>query len=501
MRTAAASLLVLALTMLALPAGAVTDVTPARVEGVNRVATAAAIAGLAHPEGTEHAVIANSGVFHDALAGNAYAGARGAAMLLTRADEVPDETRQALENLNVESVTLLGAEQAISADVSAELAEDYTVTRIGGEDEFDTAGGLALETVAITGGLPTVGDQATVMIASNEQFADALAASGIAYFFQMPILYTTPDALQEDATAAMAELEVERAVLLGGQATIAETVVEDLLDLGIDPDRIAGPTRVETSLFTADFSGFPRTQALLARGDDFPDAVTVGQLSGTLQAPVILSATPTVLPDTATAWFTEECDTLEAVRAVGGEAAVATSILEQAEQAAESCAADGDTDDEPTDDPDNLAYVVEPLEATEIEAGAEIAYQVTGRYDGAPLPDSLDILLFACDTTTRDASGRATFTDADGDGGADGLGTSDTGAAEFVTVEGDPVDADGSVVGMDPGADGVLSFRLTAEAEDCTVPVVLVGDGNGQVDVDEQGRALEEYGAGRVAWS
>lgn len=485
---------VLVTVALATPATAISDVTPARVEGPNRVATAAAIAGLAFPAGTDHAVLAFSGDYHDALAGAAYAGARNAAMLLTRSNEVPAETRQALQDLGIESITLLGGLEAISEEVSAELSEDYEVTRIGGDDEFETAGGLALETVAITGSLPTVAGLSTVMLASTASFADALAASGIAYFFKMPVLYTTPAELDQNAGAAMAELEAEQAILLGGPRTIAEEVEDDLAEIGVATDRVAGPTRVETSLIMTEFSGFPADDALIARGDDWPDAVTVGQLSAALESPVVLSATPTVLPDTAERWFVDRCDTLAVVRAVGGERAVSTAVLEEAEVAAESCAGT-----EPETNPAHV-FLVSPQEAIEADVGDAFTFEVFGRTDDQPFTGPVDLILFPCEGNSVTGAGPATFSDADGDGAADGLGTSDTGAALITSYEGIAHD-DTSVVAAEPGDDGVLTFQVAADAADCTIPVVVDGDGDGAFEVDAEGRPIEEFGVAKIAWS
>lgn len=87
------------LSAVAPPAAASHDVTPARVAGPDRVATAAAVAALTHPDGTSTALLARADHWPDALAGVPLAGLLDAPILLTNTHDVPLSTSQALADL------------------------------------------------------------------------------------------------------------------------------------------------------------------------------------------------------------------------------------------------------------------------------------------------------------------------------------------------------------------------------------------------------------------
>jgi putative cell wall-binding protein len=97
-------------------------IAPARrVAGANRFATAAAVAGLLPPGPAAYVVTGAN--FPDALAGSAVAGARGAPVLLTALDDLPDETAAALAERAVDQVWVLGGTGVVSDDVLRRLAE------------------------------------------------------------------------------------------------------------------------------------------------------------------------------------------------------------------------------------------------------------------------------------------------------------------------------------------------------------------------------------------
>lgn len=91
-----------------------------RVFGADRYATAAALAE-AHPAHVDVAFLASGQAFPDALVGGSLAGARGAPMLLTRPDHLPDATWSALERLSPASVTIFGGDRAVGEAVQDRL--------------------------------------------------------------------------------------------------------------------------------------------------------------------------------------------------------------------------------------------------------------------------------------------------------------------------------------------------------------------------------------------
>ena len=390
------AVLTLGLTLIARPAAASHDVTPARVEGSDRVSTAAAVAGLAYPQGAETAVLARADDWPDALAGAPLAGLVDGPVLLTPSAELPPATRQALEDLGVDSVILLGGTQAISPEIEDGLGEQYDVLRIAGVDRYGTAAAVAREVAQRADQIgATPGGMRSAFIASGETFADALAAGAPAALggapedvgeHPFPVLLTGTDELPGVTAAALGDLPIEQALIVGGEAAVSSEVAQALEDLGLNVVRLEGPTRTATAAAVADFTVdiLPATSTVvhLARGDSFPDALTAGPLAASLDGPLLLTQDSEALGDPVEAWLRERCPGIDVVRAVGGTAAIATGVLESAEQAAQSC--------HPTPAP--IAYLSRtgnPLELRITTPGGEEVVvagdaEPTGGYDWSP---------------------------------------------------------------------------------------------------------------------
>ena len=338
----------------AAPAGAVEDVRTSRLAGENRFSTAVDVAAqrVAGADASiETVLLARADDFPDALAGAGLASAVGgtadvsAPILLVDRETVPTATAQALRDHSVRRVVLLGGTDAISEGVQAQLAPDYDVQRVAGANRYATAAAAARMLAANTGGLSDVAGASTVLVASGLDFADALAGGPVAYAGQVPILLTAPDALPAATAAVLDELAPEQAILLGGEAALSAEVAAQIEQRGIATRRLGGADRQATAAQIADFArtelGFDGTEAVLARGDAFPDALTAGPEAGRTGAPILLTLSPTQLGEPTRSWLESQRDTLELLRVVGGPSAVTAATVDAAEQAAETGSGDG----------------------------------------------------------------------------------------------------------------------------------------------------------------
>jgi putative cell wall-binding protein len=101
-----------------------------RYDGADRFDTAAVVARAAFPRGSRVALVASGESFADALA--AAPRFYNAPILLTRRGDLPAPTGQALAQLGVANVILLGGPRAIGDDVHAALSARYQVSRQAG---------------------------------------------------------------------------------------------------------------------------------------------------------------------------------------------------------------------------------------------------------------------------------------------------------------------------------------------------------------------------------
>ena len=189
-----------------------------RLAGADRYATAAEVATATFDTAARAYVATGKGVV-DALSGGVLAASRGAPVLLARPDGLPASTRRALTALGTTDVTLIGGEQALGAQVVAELEAHVpgTVERIAGADRFATAAAVSDRLDAAE----------AVFLTSGRGFADALAAVPAAGRTGASLLLVEPRGALPDSTAQrLAAGGFARRTVVGGEAAVADGVVD-----------------------------------------------------------------------------------------------------------------------------------------------------------------------------------------------------------------------------------------------------------------------------------
>ena len=192
---------------------------PTRVEGADRYATAAAIA--ADLTDADTVVVATGEAFPDGLSGAPVAADEDGPLLLTRGDRVPEPTAQALARLEPSEVVLLGGTQAVSqatAEALADHAGGARLSRLGGDDRYDTA---ALAAARLS-------DPYAAFVATGGDFADALAGAAVAGAEGSPMLLTTTAGLPAPTRSALTSLEPDRVTILGGPNAVSSEVEAEL---------------------------------------------------------------------------------------------------------------------------------------------------------------------------------------------------------------------------------------------------------------------------------
>lgn len=243
---------------------------------------------------------------------------------------------------------------------SGDVRDGQAETQVGHEELLEMA--PESQTVAGKTRYETAAEAATqrfesseiVVIASGQEFPDALSGSTLAGLVNAPILLV-PAALVEDGlpsavTDAIDQLGATQAVLLGGNSAISPSVERFLRDeTGIEQTgRLAGDTRYETAEAIAnqvkavdDNAGgiarpdewpgdlpSPATVAFLATGQEFPDSLAAGPGAFAGTHPVFLTTTDELHPAAARGLETFEADV---VVILGGNAAVSEDVQAELE--------------------------------------------------------------------------------------------------------------------------------------------------------------------------
>lgn len=204
--------------------------------------------------------------------------------------------------------------------------------RWSGETRYDTAARLAVEWTT-----DAVAEPATsAILATGEDFPDALAGSYLAGAVGAPVLLTRRDSLPQETldrltgTGSADLADVETIYLLGGPEAVVPAVELQLVALGYEVVRLWGDDRVATAVAVADHvpsasigevDGL-RT-AIVATSQKFPDALVAGAAVNAASLPLLLTD-PDVLSD-ATRKALGRLD-IEQVVIAGGQEAIAAGV-------------------------------------------------------------------------------------------------------------------------------------------------------------------------------
>lgn len=298
-----------------------------RYAGESRTATAAAIATSTQPTGPQFAdgtvIVARADDFPDGLAASGLAGILDAPVLLTHSDTLDPHTRAALEATGAPQTIVLGGETAVSPAVVTELSSMGETVRLAGTSRFDTAAQIAAFVAANA-------ETDTVLIASGDNWPDALVAGAVAAGEGIPLLLTSRDTLPSATADALDQLAPDQVVVIGGPAAISPAVLDDIngtVTRLSGPDRFA--TAVEVANWAIDTFGWSTDTLHVASGEAFPDALGLGPAAGLASAgpsPILLAGRDT-LP-AATAAFLANLDDCAGRLLViaGGTAAISDDV-------------------------------------------------------------------------------------------------------------------------------------------------------------------------------
>src|SRR5699024_3305028 len=195
---------------------------------------------------------------------------------------------------------------------------DTGTDRIKGDSRFGTAAEISQ-----TGWT----ESDIVLLARNDDYADALAGVPLAYDLDAPILLTRTDRLPEETLEEIQRLGAEEVIILGGSLAIDDAVVEALEAEGLDVERIYGQSRTDTAVEIAKrLTPEGTDQAIVVSGWDFPDALSVASHSAKNGQPILLTHPDKLSEPTAEAL--EELGVKETT-VIGGSLAIEDHVLEE----------------------------------------------------------------------------------------------------------------------------------------------------------------------------
>jgi putative cell wall-binding protein len=321
-----------------------------RFGGANRYETAANVATSDQwlSWGTSALTIVTGENFPDGLA----AAALGQPVLLVTKNSIPASTAAAIgawvvKNSGGIDIDVVGGTGVISSDVYESLetlAGSGSVTRHAGADRYATA----LKVAAATG----ISNPCDVILATGQNFPDALAAGPLSMEANAPILLNDGASLRADVAAYIAAmgsgggcvLGAPTVHIIGGTSAVPASIEAQILSMGIAPNRISGANRYETAAgIMAVLSGIDTIETIvLVNGSTYADALSAGPFTGEYfdredGTGILLVETNSIPAATAAAHVTYACDDVdpESIYVIGGSAAVSSEVRDAAQAAVE----------------------------------------------------------------------------------------------------------------------------------------------------------------------
>lgn len=205
-------------------------------------------------------------------------------------------------------------------DTLKEIFEKIPSTRIAGRNRQLTA-------VEVSKTLFEKAD--TVMLTSSDKMVDALASSPYVVGKNAPTLLVEKDSIMDEVLQEIKRLNPSQIIIAGGKTVVSEKVEDQIKQLGIKPQRIAGADRFETAVKLGEqirANSTNKKEIILVNGFNNIDALTAGSLASKLNIPILLTQSDQLNEITEKAikdWG------IEKVTIIGGKTQVSEAIEEK----------------------------------------------------------------------------------------------------------------------------------------------------------------------------
>jgi putative cell wall-binding protein len=192
------------------------------------------------------------------------------------------------------------------------------LTRTAGADRYATSVEISKATYPNSKGQ-------VAYIATGANYPDALGAAPAAVKQGGPLLLVDPNVLPTSVAAELKRLAPSKIVVIGGTSAVSTDVTAKLTAIQPNVVRVNGVDRFDTSRKLATFAFGVASDAYIATGSNFPDALSAGAAGGSLGAPVILVNGAAASVDAATSTALRDLGVSRAT-IVGGTSAITAKL-------------------------------------------------------------------------------------------------------------------------------------------------------------------------------
>lgn len=305
---------------------------PHRLAGQDRYHTARTIAEDYNKGKVKNIILASGTNFPDALSSSILSKKFDAPILLV--GPTMGESSEALNYIAAHSdqdtkIYIIGGTGTISESLENEIQNSgHETERLSGLDLYET--NLAVvNKIGVASGTP-------VIVASGEDFPDALSVSSFAGSNQYPILLVGKNYLSEKTQSYITTIKPSTVYIAGGASVVPQSLEDQIKDLlpSTMVKRLAGSDRFATAgAVINEFANNPNT-VYLTNGFNFADALSGSALAAKTGDPILLiDNNSETLPPAVEAYLKKLRDAGDSpiVRTLGGEGVVPERLIQEAQ--------------------------------------------------------------------------------------------------------------------------------------------------------------------------
>ena len=196
------------------------------------------------------AVVTTDNSYKDALAASSLAGRYGGLVLMTKKGSLTPQTKTTLKSAKVTTVFIVGSKSNVSDTVAQQIKSQAgvkTVKRVSATTPSQRAVAVA----------KTTGKRSdTIIIATQNDYRDALSIAPYSYATKSPILYAEKNKkLSTETTKFIKSAKYKKAIVVGGPIALPASVDTQLKKAGVTSiTRVAGANAYATSQQIANWS-------------------------------------------------------------------------------------------------------------------------------------------------------------------------------------------------------------------------------------------------------
>ncbi|MBL4932644.1 cell wall-binding repeat-containing protein [Clostridium paridis] len=251
---------------------------PNRIAGVDRFKTAVKISNAGWTSTSDTVILATGEDFPDALSAAPLAKKYNAPILLTGKNTLYDSTKNEINRLKPKNIIIIGSSGAVSSDIEKQLVNSgYNCSRIYGKDRYSTS--LAIAKV--------MGKVNEVVIATGEDYPDALSIASYAALKGIPIILTEKNSMPKDTENYIKSLNISKTYVVGSAGVVSDNAIRNMKN----SVRLGGKDRYDTNKLIVNYikSSMNFNQVYVATGLDFPDALAGSVLASNTNSPILLA--------------------------------------------------------------------------------------------------------------------------------------------------------------------------------------------------------------------